>query len=111
MKKIAIDDLLKSAEHDALLSELPFEDGLRLLEELVQRVEGGSMPLDQAISAYERGSTLIAKLRVLLSGAEEKLRLVEQGKNSGAPEVRVVDIAQKDGAETDAASRSRKSRS
>ena len=61
------------------LSEVPFEVGLKLLEELTEKVESGTLPLEKSIVAYERGSHLVNHLRKLLSGAEEKLRLLQKG--------------------------------
>ena len=60
------------------LKKLTFEQGLELLGELVSGVESGSLPLDRAILSYERGVQLVNHLRALLSGAEEKLRLLKQ---------------------------------
>lgn len=60
---------------------LSFENGLKLLEELVEKVESGGLPLDKAILAYERGAALIEQLRSQLGGAEEKLRVLAKAKD------------------------------
>jgi exodeoxyribonuclease VII small subunit len=60
----------------ARIAELRFEEALTLLEGVVAAVESGNLPLDQAIGSYERGTQLIQHLRGLLSGAEEKLRVL-----------------------------------
>ena len=39
-------------------SELSFEEALAALEEIVGRLEGGSVPLDESISLYEKGEEL-----------------------------------------------------
>ena len=75
-KKIDLKELLESKDTDKLVADLSFEDGLRILEELVAKLEGGSLPLDTAVVSYEKGSKLIEKLRALLSGAEEKLKIL-----------------------------------
>ncbi|NDC37731.1 MAG: exodeoxyribonuclease VII small subunit [Proteobacteria bacterium] len=67
-----------------LLSELSFEDGLKLLDELVQKVESGALPLETAIHSYEKGAKLIERLRGLLSGAEEKLELLSKAEGRRA---------------------------
>lgn len=64
-------------EGEKLLEGLAFEDGLKLLEELVSKVETGSLPLESAILSYERGVALVARLRELLSGAEQKIKLLQ----------------------------------
>ena len=78
-KSITLKDLLAGENVDEALKELSFEDGLKLLEELVQRVEAGSLPLDTAIKSYEKGVLLTEKLRQLISGAEAKLEILQKG--------------------------------
>ena len=81
-KAITLDDLLAEKKPEALLKEVSFENGLKLLEELVVRVESGSLALDKAVSSYERGVGLIEHLKNHLSGAEEKLRTLQKGSKS-----------------------------
>jgi exodeoxyribonuclease VII small subunit len=73
-KDFSLNDLLAMEDVDKGLKEVGFEQGLKLLEELVTKVETGALPLDKAVLSYEKGVGLIQKLRGLLSGAEEKLR-------------------------------------
>ena len=73
-KDLSLNDLLAMDDIDKGLKEVGFEQGLKLLEELVTKVETGALPLDKAVLSYEKGVGLIQKLRGLLSGAEEKLR-------------------------------------
>lgn len=75
-KNVNLKDLLQEEGLVEKLSEVTFEQGLKLLEELVQSVESGTLPLDTAVTSYERGSQLVEHLRGLLSGAEEKLRVI-----------------------------------
>ena len=77
-KTVSLKDLLASEEPSALLSDVSFEDGLKLLDELVQKVESGTLPLEVSIRSYEKGAQLIERLRSLLSGAEEKLQLLQK---------------------------------
>jgi len=74
-KKIILQELLASDAGTAekLLSDLPFEEAMRLLEELVTSVESGSLPLEQSLRSYESGVVVINHLKKLLSGAEERL--------------------------------------
>jgi exodeoxyribonuclease VII small subunit len=78
-KAVTLKELLTAEDLDAKVAELSFEDGLRILEELVEQVESGALALDKAVLSYERGVALIERLRGLLSGAEEKLRLLQGG--------------------------------
>lgn len=74
---LSIKDLLAEGGQDKL-KDIPFEAGLKLLEELVSKVESGSLPLDKSILSYERGVALIEHLRALLSGAEQKLKVLQR---------------------------------
>jgi exodeoxyribonuclease VII small subunit len=69
-------DLLAD-EGEKKVAEVSFEGGLKLLEELVGKVESGSLPLDKAILSYERGVSLITHLRGVLKGAEQKLQTLK----------------------------------
>ena len=75
-EKITLDALQKGDVSDETLSSLTFEQALKLLEEVVAAVESGTLPLDQSIGSYEKGTVLVQHLRKLLSGAEEKLRVL-----------------------------------
>ena len=50
-----------------------FEDRLMELEELVKKMEGGSLPLNEALSAYEAGMKLSRQLTEELSKAEKRM--------------------------------------
>lgn len=55
-----------------------FEHGLHLMEQLVQSVESGTLPLEDSIRSYERGAELLKHLRGLLAGAEEKIKILQK---------------------------------
>jgi exodeoxyribonuclease VII small subunit len=78
MEKMDLVELLSGTDAGARIAKLEFEDGLKLLEELVGKVESGTLPLEKAINSYEKGMTLIGHLRQLLSGAEEKLQILSK---------------------------------
>ena len=77
-KEMTLKELFAAADPKAAIKELSFENGLKLLEELVTKVESGSLPLDAAVLSYEKGCSLIEHLRALLSGAEEKLKILQR---------------------------------
>ena len=69
------------------VKELSFEDSLAELESIVDRLENGQGSLDDAITAYERGSQLKRHCQTKLDEARmkvEKIRLPEDG---GSPVV------------------------
>ena len=76
-KTISVSDLLDGTAKVEVISELSFEDGLKLLEELVSKVESGTLPLEQSIIAYERGSAIRDQLQGLLKKAEAKLQIID----------------------------------
>ena len=81
-KQVKLEDLLLESDAPEKISDkiaaLSFEQGLSLLDELVKGVESGSLTLDRSILSYERGSLLIEHLKKKLTGAEEKLRVLEK---------------------------------
>jgi exodeoxyribonuclease VII small subunit len=50
--------------------ELPFETAFSQLEDVVQRLEGGELPLEEALALYERGMALAEHCQSLLNQAE-----------------------------------------
>lgn len=79
-KAVSLEALIQGEVGAAEIEALKFEQALTLLEEVVTSVESGSLPLDQAIGSYEQGTQLVQHLRRLLSGAEEKLRVLTENK-------------------------------
>ncbi len=56
-----------------------FDDGLDRLEALVQRLEGGSLGLEQALATFEEGITLSQQLQQQLSQAQRRVEVLKQG--------------------------------
>lgn len=54
-----------------------FEDALSELEKLVAAMEGQTLPLDQSVAAYQRGSELIRICQRHLEIAREKLQILD----------------------------------
>lgn len=61
------------------VAELSFEDALRELEDIVRRLEGGDVALEDSIALYERGSALRAHCEKRLKEAELKVEAVVLG--------------------------------
>ena len=61
------------------VSKLKYEAALGELEQIVQHMEGGQLPLEEAIAAYRRGSELLRRCQQLLSDAEHKIQVLEEG--------------------------------
>lgn len=54
-----------------------FESAVAELESIVQEMENGQLPLDQALSAYQRGTTLLRQCQTQLTQAEQTIRVLE----------------------------------
>ena len=54
-----------------------FESAVAELETIVQEMENGQLPLDQALSAYQRGTGLLRHCQDLLTKAEQTIRVLE----------------------------------
>lgn len=55
-----------------------FEDALTELEEIVEAIEEGDVPLEKSIEKYAEGIKLIKQCRAILDQAEKKIQLLSQ---------------------------------
>ncbi|MDY0396485.1 exodeoxyribonuclease VII small subunit [Virgibacillus halophilus] len=53
--------------------ELSFEDAMKELESIVEKLEAGDVPLEQAITYYQKGMDLSKICNDKLSDVEEKM--------------------------------------
>ena len=69
------------------IADMSFEDALRALEDVVRRLEGGEVPLDESIALYERGEKLRRHCQARLDAAQERIEKIvagPDGKPTGA---------------------------
>ena len=59
--------------------ELKFEAALAELEQIVQNMEGGRLPLEESLEAYRRGAELLKHCQQQLGDAERKIQVLENG--------------------------------
>ena len=64
---------------------IDFEQALAELESLVERLERGDVPLDEALRTFERGVALTRHCQARLQAAQQKVEILL--KRSGQPEV------------------------
>ena len=64
---------------------IDFEQALAELESLVERLERGDVPLDEALRTFERGVALTRHCQACLQAAQQKVEILL--KRSGQPEV------------------------
>ena len=65
-----------------------FEQSLTELETLVQKLEQGDVPLEDALKTFERGVALTRQCQTALRTAQQKVEilLAQSGKNEGGAE-------------------------
>jgi exodeoxyribonuclease VII small subunit len=72
--------------NDGDIAALTYEQALAELDSLIQRLEGGSVNLDEAIACYERASRLAQHCADLLDRTEQKITQLVVG--PGGPQER-----------------------
>jgi len=65
--------------------KLDFETAMRELEELVERLEQGELPLEESLAAFERGVMLTRTCQTAFKDAEKKVEILL--KKAGEPAV------------------------
>ena len=58
--------------------KIEFEKSLKTLEEIVAKVEGETLPLEESLKLYEEGKKLIASLEKTLKEAERKVEELQK---------------------------------
>jgi exodeoxyribonuclease VII small subunit len=58
---------------------LPFESALAHLEDLVDRLEGGELSLEEALATFERGVSLSRRCAEELERAERRVEVLVRG--------------------------------
>jgi exodeoxyribonuclease VII small subunit len=64
-------------------SEMSFEQTMKRLEEIVERLEEGNVPLDESIRMYEEGISLSKECMEKLNQAEKKIKILGRGMTEG----------------------------
>jgi exodeoxyribonuclease VII small subunit len=54
-----------------------FESALAQLEDIIQAMESGDMPLEGALTSYKQGTELIKFCQAKLADAEQQLKVLE----------------------------------
>jgi exodeoxyribonuclease VII small subunit len=55
-----------------------FEEAVAQLEAIAERIEQGEIGLEESITQYEQGMTLVKQCRDILSKAEHKIQQLQQ---------------------------------
>jgi exodeoxyribonuclease VII small subunit len=81
---------LSAATPEPEVANMSFEDALAELERIVRGLEGGQQKLEDAITAYERGSTLRRHCEAKLAAAEQRVQAIVAG-GDGTLSLRAAD--------------------
>jgi len=61
---------------DADINNLNFEQALERLTQLVEKLESGQLPLEDSVTAFEKGVKLSRRCEALLDQAEQRLQVL-----------------------------------
>jgi exodeoxyribonuclease VII small subunit len=56
-----------------------YEEAVQELEQLLAKLESGQLPLDQLLSHYQRGASLLAYCRERLAAIENQINVLDEG--------------------------------
>jgi exodeoxyribonuclease VII small subunit len=66
------------------IAAMTFEQALKALEDVVRRLEGGEVPLDESIGLYERGEALRRHCQARLDAAQARIDKIVAGPDGKA---------------------------
>ena len=58
------------------MSDITFEEALQRLEQIVDTLEGGNLPLEESLKAFEEGVGLARRCARYLEDAEKRIELL-----------------------------------
>lgn len=77
-----------------------FEKSLQELETLVERLERGDLPLEEALKAFERGVALTRECQGALAAAQRRIEVLR--KRDGEETLEAFDVAEDETADGEA---------
>lgn len=66
-------------DQNSVQANLSYEQALQELEQLVSRIETGSLPLDELLTGYQRGAQLLALCRNRLEAVQNQIQVLDDG--------------------------------
>ena len=73
-------------ENKEKLEGMTFEAAIARLEEMVRTLESGSAPLDESLTLFEEGDSLVKLCNARLDTAEQKVKLLSLNPDGTAEE-------------------------
>ena len=80
-----------SHPHNSAGTEPSFEDALRRLSEIVEKLEDGELPLEDSLKLFEEGIRLARTSQARLDAAERRVEELLGIDQDGNPVVREID--------------------
>lgn len=77
---------------DKKLQVQDFESAMRELEALVERLERGDLPLEEALKQFERGVALTRACQTALKAAEQKVEILMKASSTEGGEPLIEDF-------------------
>ena len=68
---------MAAKKKDNPTDELPFEEGLKKLESIVEEMEGDDLPLEKLLECYEEAARLAKGCQAKLEAAELKIQKLQ----------------------------------
>ena len=73
------------------IEDMNFEEALKELEIIIDRLESGEVPLEETIALYDRGSELKKHCELKLQSAEEKIQRISLSQKA-SEDLKIEDI-------------------
>ncbi len=76
-----------------MTQSIPFEDALTELQQIVNSLETGQVSLEQSLSQFERGVSLVSHCKSLLDQAHQRVEMVVSRLNAETVETAPFDVS------------------
>ena len=63
------------------IGKMSFEEAIKMLTDIVSKIEQGEIPLQDSIEQYEKGMSLIKHCREILEKAEKRIEKITESEN------------------------------
>lgn len=73
------------------MKDIKFEEGLKLLEEIVNNLEKGDLSLEESLSEFEKGVAIYKELNKILNKVEGKVKIILNDNNDNYCEEDFID--------------------
>jgi exodeoxyribonuclease VII small subunit len=73
----------RKKQDESAAEEPKFEEGMAQLEDMVRRLETGSIPLEESLETFEKGVSLVRVLQAKLDAVQEKIEELTRTERGG----------------------------